>query len=173
MKKFFLVVALAVVSLFGITNVYAMSESELRAKVNSSYTINGKTITIPGEYIKQFNDYLDSFNVSSADCDVIAGQIDYLKQVAKNKNVSSFSEFVKVAETEIRASASLITASTGVKVTIGNDGTVTVYKYNSDQVFTKLRSGKIVNTGIYNLLYIALGLSLLGAGLFAIKVKDI
>ena len=65
--------------------------------------------------------------------------------------------------------ASEISANTSVKVTLGSDGTLTVY--NTDgTVFTKITT-KIKNTGNVEIVIIAGAISALGALYFANKAR--
>ena len=172
MKKLLLVIALVAVSFFGVTNVNAMSESELRAKIKSSYKINGKKVTVPAEYIKLVDDYLATYKVSSKDCDTIANQLDKIIDNAKDKKITSFDTLMEKYSSNIKSAFSKITKKTGVKITMSTDGKVTVYKYNSDEVFAIVENGVVTNTGSASLLYIAGIISLLGVVLFAKKVRE-
>ena len=56
MKKLFLMV-IGVVALVS-TNVSAMSESELQAKLTKEYTINGASFKLDSSYVTQLERYL-------------------------------------------------------------------------------------------------------------------
>lgn len=172
-KSLLMVLLLAVISLAGITNVYAMTEDELRAKGNQTFDINGTPADIPASYIKLFNDYLDTFEVSEADCEYIAGQIDYLYGVAVAKNITNVVDLRKKAYAEVREVAANVTANTKATVTVNGNGVVTVSRYDDpSKVFAKIEGNTVAkNTGSVNLLYVAGIITLLGAGLLVYRVK--
>lgn len=170
MRKRLFSVLLVVVAFMGIVNVKAMSEDELKAKVSGSFDINGVSLSIPKSYIKQLNDYLNEFEVSSDDCQYIADQVDILVNAAKTKGVKSISDFRKKCASEIKTACANVSANTKIKATVLSDGSVSVSRYNSNEEYSRLYN-VIQNTGLVNILCIAGIISVLGAGLLVFKLR--
>ncbi len=176
-KNLFVILLLAVVTLAGVTNVYAMSEADLKAKASQDYYVNGVKADVPANYIKLLNDYLDAFNVSEADCQYIADQIDYLYSVAQTKNITNAKEMRQKAYAEVKTVASNVSANTKVKVTVEGNGVVDLKYYDDpSKTFRKIQfteNGEIIakNTGSVSLLYVAGVVSLLGAGLLVYRIR--
>ncbi|MBQ8131725.1 MAG: hypothetical protein IJ193_04465 [Bacilli bacterium] len=171
-KSLFGILVLVAVAFMSVTNVSAMTEAELRTHVKSSYTVGGTTVTVPAEYIKQFEDYLDAFEISSEDCQYIADQLDYLRNVAQNNGVKSASEFEQKCAAEIKAAVSRVSANTGVKATVLSNGKLQVSKYNKpNETFVVAGTNIATNTGSASLLYIAGIITALGATLLVFRVR--
>ena len=172
MRRKILGVFVLFVTLFvGLINVSAMSETELRNKVGNEFNINGKIIEIPATYLAQLDSYLSEFELSSSDCDYISSQLDILISDARQQDVSSFDDLYKRCSSTIKAIASNISANTGVKIIVLNNGKLQVNKYNSNEIWGIIDTKIITNTNSMNFLYIALAVTVLGFILLAIKVK--
>lgn len=171
-KSLFGILVLVAVAFMSVTNVSAMTEAELRTHVKSSYTVNGTTVTVPAEYIKQFEDYLDAFEISAEDCQFIADQLDYLRGVAQANGVKSASEFERKCAAEIKAAVSRVSANTGVKATVLSNGKLQVSKYNKpNETFVVVGTNIATNTGSASLLYIAGIITAIGATLLVFRVR--
>ena len=71
MKKLF-VALFALVAFFGVMNVKAMSESELKTKMANGYIVDGKAVK-PSEYqLSEIERYLNKYEVSEDDSDELA-----------------------------------------------------------------------------------------------------
>lgn len=149
MKK--MLVVLAAFLLVGVTNVSAMTESELEAKLTASYNINGTTFKANASQVNQIKQYLAKNEISSSDADYIASAVDRAVEVIKSSGAKSFKEIDSKYKDQLSSIAKDVTKNTAVKVTLSNDGTVSVY--NTDgTLFTKATSSIIKRTGAISLL---------------------
>lgn len=171
-KSLFSILVLAAVAIMSVTNVSAMTEAELRTHVKSSYTVGNTTVTVPAEYIKQFEDYLDAFEISSGDCQYIADQLDYLRGVAQRNRVKSASEFEQRCAGDIKDVVAKVSANTGVHATVLSNGKLQVSKYNKpNETFVVAGTHIATNTGSASLLYVAGIITALGATLLVFRVR--
>ena len=165
-KSLFAVLLVAVVAFFCVTNVHAMSEANLTAKVEQTFNINGVSLTVPERYINLFEDYLSQYNITGDDFQYVADQIDVLVSCAKQNSVTSWSDFEKKCSSQIKTACVNVSANTGIKATVLSNGKVSVSKYNKpNEVFAIVDTSLVTNTGSANILYIAGTIALLGAGL--------
>jgi len=135
MKKLFLMV-IGVVALVS-TNVSAMSESELKAKLTKEYIINGETFKLDNSYVTQLERYLKENEISESDANYIASKIDEAVKVVESGKATTIKELTKSEKDKLKALAADISEKTDVKVTIAKGAVVTVY--NTDgTVFTKV-----------------------------------
>lgn len=135
MKKLFLMV-IGVVALVS-TNVSAMSENELKAKLTKEYTINGATFKLDDSYVAQLERYLKENEISEKDADYIASKIDEAVKIVEAGNATSIKELTKSEKDKLKALAADVSEKTEVKITIAKGGVITVY--NTDgTVFTKI-----------------------------------
>lgn len=170
-KRIFGTLVLVVTLFVGLISVSAMSETDIRNKVGNEFKVNGKIISIPSTYLAQLDSYLAEFELSSSDCDYISSQLDILIEDARQADVSSFEDLYKRCSSTIKAIASNISANTGVKIIVLNNGKLQINKYNSNEIWGIVDTKVITNTNSLNLLYVALAVTVLGFILLAIKVK--
>lgn len=171
MKKLGLILA-AVIVLFSTKNVFAMTEAELTTKVKATYDINGNQLKVPEKYVNLYDDYVSQYELTSADCQYIADQIDMLVAAARKNGVTSIKELSTKCAEELRQACANVSANTGVKATVLSDGRVSVSKYNNpNEVFAIIGVHIATNTGSTNLIYIAGLITLLGASLLVYKIK--
>ena len=171
MKKIDLVI-IALIALFSTKNVFAMTEAELTAKVKATYDINGHQLKVPQKYVNLYDDYVSQYELTSADCQYIADQIDMIVAAARKNGVTSVSELSTKCAEELRQACANVSANTGIKATVLSDGRVSVSKYNNpNEVFAIIGVHIATNTGTPNLVYIAGLITLLGASLLVYKIK--
>ncbi len=137
MKKAFLTV-LAAVLVLGATNVSAMSESELKAKLTKTYTINGVEYKADASVVKQISDYLDTFEVSADDADFIAQKVDEAVKVVEESGVKDVKKLSSTAKNTILDKVAEISANTSVKMNVAEDGTVVVYNPNTGAEWSRV-----------------------------------
>lgn len=175
MKKGLMVVVAVFAAVFmftGVKNVSAMTENDLRTKVNAGATINGNTITVPTRYLNLFNDYLDQYELTDSDCQYISDQIDVLIDAARNNGVTSFADMETKCASQIRQACANVSANTGVKATVLSNGNVSVSKYQlPNEVFAVVGTHLAVNTGTASLLFIAGIITLIGVCLLVNKAR--
>lgn len=165
MKKLFLMV-IGVVALVS-TNVSAMSESELQAKLTKDYTINGATFKLEDSYVAQLERYLKENEISESDADYIASKIDEAVKIVEAGKATTIKELTKSEKDKLKALAADVSDKTEVKVTVEKGAVVTVY--NTDgTVFTKV-SDPIKYTNDNTVAIIALGALAVLGGIVLVK----
>ena len=165
MKKLFLMV-IGVVALVS-TNVSAMSESELQAKLTKEYTINGATFKLDSSYVTQLERYLKENEISESDADYIASKIDEAVKIVEAGKATTIKELTKSEKDKLKALAADVSDKTEVKVTVEKGAVVTVY--NTDgTVFTKV-SDPIKYTNDNTVAIIALGALAVLGGIVLVK----
>jgi hypothetical protein len=166
MKKGILFVIAAVV-LFGFSNVYAMSESELQEKLTKAYTINGATFQANGSQIAQIERYLKENEISEADADVISAKVDEMVKVIEDSGATSISALKTTDTDKLTTILNDISDKTSVKLSVSN-GTISVY--NTDgTLFTKIEESVVKQTNNNNIIAISSLISLIGIAVVAKK----
>ena len=143
MKKLF-VALLAVVLVGGVANVNAMSEKDLLAKISQTYTVNGKTVKVDQSILVQVERYLDTYEVSEADADIIAAQIDEVAAYMKKNNITSYDQLSKEGKNVVANAVKTISNKTSVKLSISDSGALTVYAPGTNKVFAVVDSDGVV-----------------------------
>ena len=133
MKKICAVV-IAVCLLFGISNVYAMSEAKLKSKLTQTITINGVQVSVDNETKVAIERYLNQFDVSSSDADYIAARVDKAVEILKEEGQTDFAKLSRTAKNKLKALVEEISANTSVKATVTN-GSLVVYNPNNGSEF--------------------------------------
>lgn len=165
MKKLFLMV-IGVVALVS-TNVSAMSESELQAKLTKEYTINGASFKLDSSYVTQLERYLKENEISESDADYIASKIDEAVKIVEAGKATTVKELTKSEKDKLKALAADVSDKTEVKVRVEKGAVVTVY--NTDgTVFTKV-SDPIKYTNDNTVAIIALGALAVLGGIVLVK----
>lgn len=169
MKKLF-ILSLVAAMFVGVGNANAMSEADLKNKINS-VAVNG--IVIEEGTKKQFSDYLDKYELTGKECDIIAKNIDKAIEIFKSENVTSINQLSSTAKNRLKALVSDVTSNTSVKATI-TDGALVVL--NSDgTVFAEVDNKIVKKTGNETVLPVIAGVSfvitLVGAYFVVRQVK--
>ena len=153
MKKI-IVVTVLVMSVF-MLNVKAMTESELKNKIASGYEVNGEVIK-PSEYqLQELDRYLNKYEISAADADFISSKIDEIINIATSSKVKTFTELSSSDKSKIVAIVAEISNKTSVKVTLTNNGVLTIYESDGKTPFTEIKDKDITKqTGTNNVLLI-------------------
>lgn len=128
MKKGLLLTVVAAF-VFGIVNVSAMSEADLKAKLLKSYTVNGVTYKATSGQKNLIEKYFNQYEVSSEDADYISGKIDEIVAVIEKGNATTVEELTRSEKDQIIAIVDQISAKTSVKGKMKNGA---LYIYNSD-----------------------------------------
>ena len=138
---------LLVCALFLVVGVKAMSEGDLLSKLTASYNINGTTFQLSESDKVLAKRYLDQNEVSSKDCDYIAGKIDEAISLMRKSGAKDFSDFSKLPaslKSDLKKLVQDVASNTSVKATV-TKGKVVIYN-NDGTVFAEM--GKLVkNTG--------------------------
>ena len=171
MKKMLVLLLTGV--LFLATGVKAMSEEDLQAKLIKSYDINGSTYSLSEGDKALVKRYLKQNEVSSKDCDYIAGKVDEAISIMRKSGVKDFSNFSKLPaslKNDLKKLVEDVAANTKVKATT-KKGSVVIY--NTDgTVFAEITS-LVKNTGSnFDIIpTVALFVSVLGIALVVKNIK--
>ena len=175
MKRFGKLITLFVLvfTLCGMVNVSAMSESKLLEKLTVTYDINGYKYTLRDGDKVLAKRYLDLYNVSSSDCDYIAGKIDEAVGAMRDSGVTDFSDFSKLPSslrTKLKQYVFDIADNTKVKATV-KKGKVVIFNPDGS-VFAEV-SGLVKPTfrTMNVIAVVALCVSTIGAVLLVRNVK--
>ncbi len=136
MKKFIAALIL-VVGLFVTTNVSAMTEEQLLAKLSQSYTVNGRTEKLEAGIVKQAKDYLDKYELSSDDCDYIASAIDKGLEIVEAGSATQWKELTSSEVEDLIKLVDDISNNTSVSATLSKNGELVIYNEDGT-VFTKV-----------------------------------
>ena len=150
MKKI-LVTLFTLATFFGIVNVKAMSESDLRTKMANGYVVD-ETSVKPSEYqLSEIDRYLNKYEVSEEDCDFIASKMDEIYELAKADKAKSFTELSRASKTKAVSIVAEISSKTSVKASLTSDGILTIYESDGKTIFTKIVDIHITKqTGVSN-----------------------
>ena len=173
MKKLFFVSLLAALFV-GTANVNAMTESDLRKKFDETVTINGNKYAVSAGDKKLVDDYLAKYELSSDDCDYIAGKIDEAKSILTADGNEDLTKLSESAKNKLKKLVSDVSANTSVKATV-TSGSVIIL--NSDGSTFAEVSGLVKQTGTENsniaiIAGVAFIITLVGACLVVKQVKN-
>ena len=148
MKKVYVVFALVVSLFVGIKSASAMTEAQLKEKMFQTFTINGHEFKITDSTKVLVERYLDSYDVSEADCQYIADRIDEAINIIKASGKSKIDDLTKTQKNQLKALVEKVSANTSVKATV-TKGSVVVYKPDStnNAVFAEV-TDPIKQTGL-------------------------
>lgn len=174
MKNMKKVLFLFVAVLLTTVSVNAMSKDELKDKLTKSYTINGVTYKLEAGNANMVKTYLEQNEVSEADCDYIASQVDKAVEIVKNANVTDLSKLSTSSKNELKALVNNVGANTKVPVSIKNGKLFVGYVNEPEKAFfndkvnvktdVKYTNGNLVIT-------IASVVAVIGIATIAIKAK--
>ena len=120
----------------GLVSVSAMSESDLKAKLTQSYSVNGVTFQASSTQRNIIEQYLNQYEVSSSDADYIVTKLDEAFNILRTSGKTSFYNLSKADKKRIFALVSDVSSNTSVSATIIKDDLV-IYVPGSSQVFYK------------------------------------
>ena len=145
MKK--ILMTLFVCVLFLTVGVKAMSEKDLLSKFTASYDINGNTFQLSESDKVLAKRYLDENEISSKDCDYIAGKVDEAISLMRKSGVKDFSDFSKLPASlkkDLKKLVQDVASNTSVKATV-TKGKVVIY--NADGTVFAEMTKLVKNTG--------------------------
>ncbi len=163
----------AAVMMLGVTNVHAMTEEELHAKLTGTYTINGKDFTATSKQKVELERYLKEFDVSEKDADYISGKFDEALKVLEEEKAASFSDLSKNAKAKLIDVVADVSKNTDVKVTLTEGGKLTIYGKDGKTPFAVFTDSDmtIQNTNADMAIVVAASvISLLGVAVVSRKV---
>lgn len=154
MKKI-LCIAIVMVGFLTMTNVHAMTESDLLAKIKSSYNINGENVKLDSSYVTLAERYFDENDLSESDMNYISNKIDAVVNIMQNDSTADISKLSTTAKNEVKQIATDITANTAVKVVVTKDG-FTVYNTDGSE-FSEIEKTaiKYTDNSLINLIALA------------------
>ena len=101
MKKI-LCIAIVMVGFLTMTNVHAMTESDLLAKIKSSYNINGENVKLDSSYVTLAERYFDENDLSESDMNYISNKIDAVVNIMQNDSTADISKLSTTAKNEVK-----------------------------------------------------------------------
>lgn len=137
MKKIGLLIAVICV-LFGLTNVSAMTESDLKAKFMQKVELKNGTYSLSDGERKLIEDYLNKYDVSEADADFIAARVDKAIEIMKSEGHADFKKYSKASKEALKALVVEISNNTSVKATVTKDSVVVYKPDGSGEVFAEI-----------------------------------
>lgn len=176
MKKM-LIVSLIAGLLFSASNVSAMTEAELKAKLTQEYTINGEKFSISSDMKVMLDKYLEENEISSSDADYIASKWDDAIAILKSEGVAATADADKLsskAKSRLTALVRDVDANTSVNIVMENG--VPVVKNADGTTFAKIsepvkRTGKEVDA-VRVLASVAFVVTAVGAVMVVRQVKN-
>lgn len=170
-------VLLAVLLMFGVTRVNAMSEDELYDVLTKKYTIGGKEWGVSDELKVQIQRYLDEFEVSEAHADYIASKVNEAISILKGEGTADVDKLSTKAKNDLKAIVDDISDNTSVKATVTNGGVVIKNPNTGADFYTSEADDIVKYTGSTNsIVAIVAGISLLivaaGSVLVVKQVKE-
>ncbi len=170
MKK--LGMLLAIVLFMGITQVYAMSEAELKDKLFQTIEIGNDKYGLSEDHKVLVERYLDQNEVSSEHADFIAKRIDKAIEIIKSQKSAEFKKYSKKAKEDLKALVVEISENTSVKATVTKNSVIV---YNTDGTKVEV-TGLVKKTGMTNSnVLMIVGISFIivavGTGLIIKQVK--
>lgn len=165
MKKVLLVV-IATVMLF-VSNVFAMSKSDLEEKLTKAYTINGVTFQASDSDITKIKRYIKQNDISESDADYISKKVDEAVKVIDESGVTSLNRLPKKYREELVDICNDVTKHTDIKVTASKKS-ITIYNIDGTK-FDEFDSEVIKKTGYSNFVVVTSVVSLLGVAFITRK----
>jgi len=166
MKRIICAVLLAV-SVLGLTSVNAMTKEELKAKLTSTYEVNGVKFKATDSQIVQIERYINTNNISDYDAEFISKKIDEAVAIVEKGNATSLSELTGKEKEALISLVNDITTQTDIKLTV-EDGVINVYNLDGT-LFTKIDS--IVKYTNESKLLIVLASTVTAIGLLTLVAK--
>ena len=158
----------------GVASVSAMSESKLIEKLSKEIKVNGATYKISDSQKTALEQYLNQYDISEADADVIAQKFDAAFEILKNSGKQKFYDMTKAQKQQVKDLAVEVANSTSVKVAIVKNNLV-VYKPGTTDIFYETPinpvNGDIVQTNRGLTVAIAGIISAIGIVIALLKVK--
>ena len=173
MKRLFFV-GLIALFLVGTTNVNAMTEADLRKKLDESVTIAGEKYYLSTGDKKLADDYLAKYEISSDDCDYIAGKIDEAKAILTAEGKEIFSKLSESTKNKLKKLVTDVSANTSVKGTVTSGSFIVL---NSDgstfaEITNLVKQTGSENSNISIIAASAFIITLVGACLVVRQVKN-
>lgn len=177
MKKILcFVTSLAMCGLFAV-NVNAAEgitadEQAILNELKAGVEVDGKTVSVPAEYINQAESFLKTNDVTAEQAKTINAEIAAAKEIVKTNKITDVKEIKGSVASEIFARAKSAAATVGVTLEVGADKTITVKDKAGNALFV-VSNGVIKATGDnYSMMFGmtgAIALILVGAGVVAGK----
>ena len=124
----------AVLMVFGLTHVKAMTEDELYNALTQTIQINGADWSVDASTKTYIQRYLNQYDVSSSDADYINDRINTAISILQSEGTGDFKKLSSSAKTRLKNLVSEISANTSVKASVTN-GSLVVYEPGSSTVF--------------------------------------
>ena len=149
-------------------SVFAATESDVISKLSETQTINGKSVSVKSDVLNQVKNYLNNYDLTDAECQVILDNIDLAIAKAKEEGATKWSVLSTTGKNKMIEYLNNITSATTINATLTSDGTLTVMTPDGRSVFCKIKdavvdsavssSTTIVNTGVTSIAVIIIAI---------------
>ena len=129
MKKF---LVFMIAFIIGLTNVKAITETELLERITKSYDVNGVTFSATDSQKVLVERYLNQYEVSSKDADYIVSKLEEVFNVLKVSGKKSFYDLSAADKKKIVSLVADVATNTSVDVAIVS-GKLVVYLPNTNK----------------------------------------
>ena len=130
MKKLLIASFALFVAVVGIRTTSAMTETELRAKINQTITLkDGSKYKLSADKMVLVDRYLKENEVSEKDADYIASKLEEAIAIAKKYTISELKKLPTSTKDDLKALVSDVAANTSVKATVKGESLIV---YNDD-----------------------------------------
>lgn len=174
MKK--LVSMLTVLALVAVTAVSVCaaginsSERKVLDYIQAGVEVNGQTVTVPGNYIVQAENYLNTIDLTEDQANQVIAAVDKAKAYVKDNGITSIHGLTSSQKSQLLSFAQEAASVVGLKVTIANGNQVVITDANGTTVATfeaaiKVTGGQADFTNAAVIGAVILGI--LGAAAFA------
>ena len=153
MKKVFFVSIIAAL-IFTLTNVSAMSESDLRKKFDVEVKVGNGVYSLPAGDKKAVDDYLATHEVSEEDCQYIADRIDKAVEIIEADGHAVFQDFSSSTKKQLKQLVTEIDANTSVKATV-TDGSVVILNEDGSTFYEAVKLVKQTGSEINSIAIVA------------------
>ena len=172
MKKLFFISIFSI--LLGVLNVNAMTESELRARFAETITIGNSKYSLPSGTLKQVDDYLAKYELTSDECDYISAKIDEAIKILESEGKENFKDMSESTKTKLKNLVANVASNTSVKATV-TDGAVIILNDDGStfaEVSKLIKQTDVSSNNITMIVGMSAVIMLIGAGLVIRQVKN-
>lgn len=174
MKKYFKFIALILLTVvLGVNNVNAMSEQELKEVLTKPYTINGVIFEATSAQKVEIEKYLEKNDVSEEDCDYINAKLQEAIKIVDEANITKKEDFNKLNKDKVKKLVSDVSNNTAIKVTISNNGAITVYNMDGTVYIEDAGKPDVKATNDNLLATAALTIAIIGIVTIVIRNKKV
>ena len=173
MKKL-LTISILVIMILAVatTLVSATTQSELEAYLTKTHTIAGKEVTLTAEQKVKVERYFSENTLTDEQATAIKAKVDEGIALMEEAGVSDPSQLSGSDKTALLNVAKEAAAEAGLTLTLNsNDNTIEIYKDGKLIESASTETGKFVQTGSNNLVFVALAVVAIIAVVATVVIK--